>query len=95
MVRNIPLACPHCQKAEPVIKHGTSRAGTQRYRCLDCNKTFAKTPKSRQLSPQIQDAIQRALAERMSKNAIKRTFKVAWNTIDNIEKKYTPVENPH
>ena len=87
MVRNKPLQCPHCNKHRPVVKHGTTTVGTQRYRCLDCRKTFALQPKSRRVSQETEKAIERALAERIAKNAIKRTFRVGWDTIARIEKK--------
>lgn len=87
MVRNTPLPCPHCGNHRPVIKHGTTRAGTQRYRCLDCKKAFAPQQKSRRVSQETELAIERALAERIAKNAIKRTFRVGWDTIARIEKR--------
>ncbi|WP_438358068.1 transposase [Budvicia aquatica] len=33
-------ACPHCNKATVVRKHGTARSRLQRYRCCDCRRTF-------------------------------------------------------
>lgn len=39
-----PMQCPNCSK-EHVAKFGKDRSGTQRYRCMDCRKTF--------LEPQI------------------------------------------
>jgi len=32
----IPVLCPHCQ-SDQVIKGGTTKAGTQRYRCQNAN----------------------------------------------------------
>jgi insertion element IS1 protein InsB len=44
-------------------------------------------PKSRRTDPKTIEAIERALEERMPMNAIKRTFKVGWDTIEKIAKK--------
>jgi transposase-like protein len=85
VIQTIP--CPSCQQAGQVIKHGTTKSQTQRFRCLNCKKTFCLQPKSRKKDPEIREAIERALEERMPVNAIKRTFKVGWSTIEKIAKK--------
>ncbi len=58
-----------------------------RCRCLDCKKTFTPKPNSRAKDPQILEAIERALDERMAWIAIMRTFKVGWITIEKLAKK--------
>ena len=58
------VACPHCQQTEPVVKYGTTKAGTQRAKCNACHKTFALTPKSRAVTPEKEAAILRHLEER-------------------------------
>ncbi len=37
------VACKHCGQTQQVKRYGTTRAGTQRYRCFDCGRTFVKT----------------------------------------------------
>lgn len=37
------VACKHCGLTQQVKRYGTTRAGTQRYRCFDCGRTFVKT----------------------------------------------------
>lgn len=34
-----PKICPHC-KAVDIVKFGLTKNGIQRYKCLECNKTF-------------------------------------------------------
>ncbi len=34
------IFCPECGTCDSVIKHGTTKKGTQRYRCRSCHKTF-------------------------------------------------------
>lgn len=36
------VSCNHCGQTQPVKRYGTTRAGTQRYRCYDCGRTFVK-----------------------------------------------------
>ncbi|WP_071605938.1 IS1/IS1595 family N-terminal zinc-binding domain-containing protein [Budvicia aquatica] len=38
--RKFPSVCPYCDDTTPVRKHGTSRSGSQRYRCSECRRTF-------------------------------------------------------
>jgi transposase-like protein len=78
------ITCPFCRRPEAVVKHGTNRGGTARCRCKDCNKTFTPQPNPRRLDPKIKQAIERALDERLAFNALKRTFKVGWDTIARI-----------
>ncbi len=79
--------CPTCQKAEPVVRFGFNRGGTQRLRCKECRKTWTPHPNSRALSPHKDDLIAAALQERCSQRAIARTFKVARTTVREVLKK--------
>lgn len=36
----IKVNCRFCNQTDPVRKHGTGTAGFQRYRCLDCQRSF-------------------------------------------------------
>ena len=72
--------CPVCDVAEPVIRFGFNRGGTQRLRCKACGKTWTPKARSRQLSPEKEALIEAALGERLSQRAIARTFKVARST---------------
>ena len=83
----VALSCPHCGNKKKVIKFGTNRSGTARCRCLACTKTFTPAPKSRALSPEKQDTIERALSERVSQQGIARMLKVSRNTIRTVRKK--------
>jgi transposase-like protein len=78
------VACPHCQRPDAVVKHGTNRGGTARCRCKDCNKTFTPAPNPRQTSQATKEAIERALAERLSVRAIARTLKVGYQSIRKV-----------
>ncbi len=79
--------CPTCQKAEPVVRFGFNRGGTQRLRCKACGKTWTPHPHSRALSPEKEALIGAALQERLSQRAIARTFKVARTTVREVLKK--------
>lgn len=73
--------CPHCQKAEPVVKAGFTSGGSQRAKCKDCNKTFALNPKSNAVTPEKEAAILRHLEERTTIRGICRALKCGPQTV--------------
>jgi len=75
------IACPHCQQTKPVVKYGTTKAGTQRAKCNACNKTFALNPKSRAVTPEKEAAILRQLEERTSIRGICRALQCSCQTV--------------
>jgi transposase-like protein len=81
------LSCPFCQQAEPVIRHGTNRGGTARFRCRACHKTFTPHPTSRQTTSEMEARIVGALQERLAQRAIARMLKVSRNTIRKVVQK--------
>ena len=46
---NETYKCPSCDLAEPVVRFGFNRCGTQRLRCKTCCKTWTPKARSRQL----------------------------------------------
>ncbi len=68
----VAVACPACHDTAHIIKFGTNRSGSARLRCKACGKTFTPSPNSRALTPDKQEQIERALAERVSQRGIAR-----------------------
>ena len=83
----LAIVCPHCEQAEPVVRHGTNRGGTARCRCKACDKTFTPHPNSRKTTPETEARILRALQERLSIEATARLLRVAKKTIYAVLKK--------
>lgn len=75
------IACPHCGKSEPVVKHGVHRNQTARCYCKECGKTFTPKPRSRRVTSDKEQAIRDALAERLSIDAIARLLHCSKSTI--------------
>ena len=78
------LICPFCREPNAVVRHGTNRGGTVRCRCKDGDKTFTPAPNPRQTSQATKEAVERALAERLSQRAITRTLRVSFQTIRRV-----------
>jgi transposase-like protein len=69
-------ACPHCQRAEAVVRFGFTQSGSQRLGCKECRKTWSPDAKSRTWSAEKEALIVKARGERLSQRAIAR----AWST---------------
>lgn len=79
--------CPHCQAAEPVVRFGTNRSGTQRLWCNACRRAFTPAPRECSVTPEKEERIAAALRERLSQRAIARMLKVSRDTIRRTLKK--------
>ncbi|CAN5248582.1 hypothetical protein BH20GEM2_BH20GEM2_03000 [soil metagenome] len=79
--------CPHCHQAEPVVRFGTNRSGTQRLLCKACQRTFTPAPRDRSITPETEERIAGALSERLSQRAIARVLRVSRDTIRRTAKK--------
>ena len=84
--------CPHCGKAEPVVRYGYNRGGTARCRCNECHKTFTPQPNPRTVTPEKEQSILDALCERLSIDAVARMLHVSKTTIYNTLKKNAAAE---
>nr|WP_236619077.1 IS1 family transposase [Acaryochloris sp. CCMEE 5410] len=77
------MQCPLC--GHPTThKHGKTSKGSQRYRCLHCQRTFSETFDTlyyrRQISPQNLQTILQSHAEGISLRGLSRITGVAYNT---------------
>ncbi|HZO87256.1 MAG TPA: hypothetical protein VFB38_02885 [Chthonomonadaceae bacterium] len=81
------LACPHCGNTIDVIKFGTSRSDSDRYRCPGCGKTFTPTANLRTMTAAKEEQILALLQERVSQRGIARALKVGRQTSRAIRKK--------
>jgi transposase-like protein len=75
------VTCPHCDKADTVIKFGTHRGGNPRYQCRACDKTFCQNPGTTAHPPEFKAMVLRAYQERSSMRGICRTFRIGRNTL--------------
>ncbi len=80
-------ACPHCERAEAVVRFGFTPGGRQRLRCKECQKTWSPEAKSCALSAEKEALIEKALGERLSQRAIARSLSTGRETVRKVLKK--------
>ena len=81
------ILCPLCRQAAPVVRHGTNRNGSHRFRCKVCAKTFTPTPNRRLITSDKEAQVLAALSERLSIVAVARLFGMSRQTVYQILKK--------
>lgn len=90
MVKHIVIVtCPaeNCA-SQNVIRFGKNATGKQRYRCLDCKRTFVEKPHASRLNdPAFVTSVLAAYHERASLRGVARVFKVSRNTLADLLKK--------
>lgn len=84
-------AAPRCTRcgSERIVKNGKNACGRQQFRCRACGACRVLHPKSRQVAPERQAEVLRAVAtERLSLRAAARVFGMGRNTLSGwLEKK--------
>ena len=72
--------CPHCS-GERLQKNGHAEDGSQRAKCVDCQRTFVLLPKGPRYDEKFKAQVVAAYQDRMSIRGITRTFGVCYQTI--------------
>ncbi|MEZ8193076.1 IS1 family transposase [Vibrio splendidus] len=86
----IQVNCRFCSQSNAVRKHGKGVAGYQRFRCLDCQRTFQLDYAYEASKPGVKDKI---LEMAMNSSGVRdtgRVLKVAYNTVLRTFKKLSP-----
>ena len=73
--------CPQCGTVTGVRKWGHNRAGTQRYRCLACQRNFTPVPKEQGHGVAVHDRAVQLYREGMSLRGIGRLLGVVHRSV--------------
>jgi transposase-like protein len=80
------IRCVHCS-SEDVIKFGSTRKGTRRFRCHACKRTFCTHPAPKGLTAEKEALILAAYQERCSMRGGARIFRTSRTTVAKVVKK--------
>ena len=80
------VVCKHCGQTKHVKPHrrtgyGTTRAGTQRYRCYDCGRTFVQTYTHKARDPLVKEQITQMVLNGAGVRDTARVLGVNRNTV--------------
>jgi len=74
------ITCSHCDGSD-LVKNGHSENGTQRWRCLQCNKSFQLTYRYNAHKPGIKEQITVLTLNSSGVRDISRSLKISKNTV--------------
>ena len=77
----IQVKCRFCRQHKAVRKHGKGVAGHQRFRCLDCKRTFQLEYAYEASKPGVKDKIVEMAMNSAGVRDTGRVLKVAYNTV--------------
>jgi len=75
--------CPHCHKTEDQVKAGKTKAGSQRYKCNDCNRLYTPEPKQQGYCDDIRKQAVRMYVDGMNYRRIARHLGVDHKSVMN------------
>ncbi|WP_460914234.1 IS1-like element transposase [Spirosoma areae] len=75
------IACKHYGQTQYVKHYGTTRAGTQRYRCFDCGRIFLQTYTHKALDPLVKKQMTQMMLNGSGVRYTARVLRVNCNTI--------------
>jgi transposase-like protein len=74
------IQCPHCRSTD-LQKNGHSENGTQRWRCIDCRKSFQLSYRYNARKPGIKEQIIPLTLNSSGVRDIGRVLKISNNTV--------------
>jgi transposase-like protein len=75
--------CPHCHKTENQVKAGKTKAGSQRYKCNDCQRLYTPQPKQQGYPDDVRKQAVRMYVDGMNYRRIGRHLGVDHKTVIN------------
>lgn len=81
--------CPYCQKTSNQRKIGRTKAGSQRYRCLDCGRRYTPTPKETGYDEQTRQQAVKLYSDGMNFRRIARHLGVNHQSVINWVNAYS------
>ena len=93
MLHQEPIRCTVCQDKD-LVKNGRSRNGTQRWRCLNCGKSFQRSYTYKAHQPGIKEQIDQQTLNSSGVRDIARNLGISPNTVCNHLKKVARSSEP-
>jgi transposase len=75
--------CPHCQAQDQTVKAGRTKAGSQRYHCKRCQRTYTPEPKASGYEETVRQQAVRLVADGMNYRRAARQLGVNHQSVIN------------
>jgi transposase-like protein len=75
------MKCPHCHETTRQNKAGRTDAGSQRYRCMHCNRKYTPDPKAQGYPESLRKRAAEMYVDGMNQRKIARQLKVHHRTV--------------
>ena len=75
------ITCPHCQGTTRQNKAGTTNAGSQRFRCMHCNRKYTPKPKKQGYPESVRKQAMEMYVDGGNLRRIARHLKIAPQTV--------------
>ena len=85
-IKNMEIRCEKCGQEESQIKNGKTKAGSQRYKCNHCGKTYTPVKKERMYPEELKDRAIELYMEGNSGRTVGRLLKISKNMKDQYKK---------
>jgi transposase-like protein len=80
--------CPYCERTDKQVKNGRTRAGSQVYKCKDCNRKYVPEPQPIGYDYSIRQQAIRLVLDGNSQRQAARHVGVSHGTVANWFKEY-------
>ena len=80
--------CPYCERKDKQVKNGRTRAGSQVYKCIDCNRKYVLEPKPIGYEWNVRQQAIRLVLDGNSQRQAARHVGVSHGTVANWFKEY-------
>ena len=82
------MKCPHCEAIKNQIKNGKTSAGSQLYKCKNCNRKYTPEPKPNGYGKSIREQAIRLTLDGNSQRQAARHVGVSHGTVANWFREY-------
>ncbi len=82
------MNCPHCEESKNQVKNGKTSAGSQLYKCKNCNRKYTPDPKQHGYSKSTREQAIRLILDGNSQRQAARHVGVSHGTVVNWFREY-------
>lgn len=75
------MKCPHCERTERQNRVGKTIAGSQRYKCMYCQRKYTPNPKPRGYPPELRQKALQMYVDGLNYRRVARHLNISHQTV--------------